>query len=409
MCIVGAGLAGARAATTLRQRGFDGEIVMVGEEQAPPYDRPPLSKTYLTGKTPQAKLGLAPPGGWGNLEIEWRGSSRVVAIDRSRRRLILQDGEQLPYSKLALATGSTPARPQIRGHELTGVMTFSTLEDSDRLRGWLVRRPRVLVVGGGFLGCELAGAAIKAGCAVTLVEKGPSLLPGLDGWAGEVAHRLHESHGCKVVLGVSVIAFGGTAKVEVAMLDDGARHPCDLVLLCVGSRPRTELAARAGLKLGSGVLVDGRCRTSDPLVFAAGDVACFWDPSLRRRVRLEHWDNAHRQGTHLAEAILGGRRGYHPVPYFWSEQYDAMIQQVGWTRPSDERVVVGRPESGHFTVLHLSGARVRACLAVNRYPDLAAARRLIEAGAPVDRSALLAPEADLRTVARDAIAAVSRP
>jgi 3-phenylpropionate/trans-cinnamate dioxygenase ferredoxin reductase subunit len=404
VCVVGAGLAGGRAALTLRQRGFDGEIVMLGEEAEPPYERPPLSKGYLTQAMPKTKLWLRPPEGWGELAIEWRASSRAVALDRSHHRVSLASGERIGYSKLILTTGSLPSRLPVPGGRLPGVMTLVSLEDAEQLRIRLAEHPRVVVVGGGFLGCELAAAATSAGCQCSLVELGTTLLPGLAPEAGRLAEQLQEQHGCRVRLGATVAGFAGRSEVRSVELSDGSHIECELVLLCVGSRPRIELAASAGLAVDSAILVDRGCRTSDPSIFAAGDIASFWHPSLRRRVRLEHWDNAQRQGAHLAEALLGSRRGYHPTPYFWSEQYDHMIQQVGFARPRHQRVLLGRPGSGSFSVLYLSGARVKACLAVNRYPDLAAARRLIESGVAVDRPALDDPEADLRTLARAALA-----
>ncbi|MHB1575340.1 MAG: NAD(P)/FAD-dependent oxidoreductase [Candidatus Dormibacteria bacterium] len=404
VCIVGAGLAGGRAAMTLRQRGFDGEIVMVGEEDEPPYERPPLSKAYLGGETPKSKLWLQPPSGWRALGVEWRGSTRAVAIDRQRRRVTLGGGGEISYSKLVLTTGSTPSRLRVPGGELPGVMTLETIEDAERLRDLLNPHPRVVVVGGGFLGCELAAAATQAGCDVSLVEMGPALLPGLGAEAGRLARQLQEDQGCRVRLGVTVARLEGRSEVRSVHFDDGSNAPCELVLACVGSRPRVELGAAAGLALDSGLLVDRSCRTSDPSIFAAGDIASFWHPILRRRVRLEHWDNAQRQGAHLGEAIVGSRLGYHPIPYFWSEQYGRMIQQVGFAGPSHERVLLGRPESGNFSVLYLAGSKVVACLAVDRYRDLAAARRLIEAKVAVDRAALLDPEADLQALARAAMA-----
>ena len=404
VCIVGAGLAGGRAALTLRQRGFEGEIAMVGEEAEPPYERPPLSKGYLSGATPTAKLWLKPPEGWRELGVEWRPSTRVAALDRTKRRVTLAGGEQLAYTRLVLTTGSAPSRLPVPGGELPGVMTLGSLEDAERLRRRFADHPRVVVVGGGFLGCELAAAATSAGCESSLVELGTELLPGLAPEAGGVAQQAQEAHGCRVRLGATVTRIEGRSEVRSVHLEDGSRIDCELVLVCIGSRPRVELAATSGLTVGTGVVVDRRCRTSDPSIFAAGDIASFWHPRLRRRIRLEHWDNAQRQGAHLAEAILGSGLGYHPTPYFWSEQYDRMIQQVGFAGPRHQRVLLGRPDGGSFSVLYLSGARVTACLAVNRYPDLAAARRLIESGVAVDRSALLDTEADLRTLARAALA-----
>ncbi len=383
---------------TLRQRGFAAEIVMIGDEAAPPYERPPLSKSYLTGDTPREKLLLQPEERWREQGVEWRGRTRAVAIDRARHQLELQDRDEIGYSTLVLATGSQPNHLLVPGAQLPGVMTLGNLEDADGLLAKLAARPRVVVVGGGFLGCELAAAARELGCEVTILEMGRALLPGLGEEAGSQALRLQQQHGATVRLGTTVTKVVGGPTVGAVELGDGSAIACELVLACIGSRPRVELAAASGLRAGSGIQVDGTCRTSDPAIYAAGDVASFWHPALRRRVRLEHWDNAQRQGAHAAQAILGSQQKYRPTPYFWSEQYDYLIQQVGFARPGQERVLRGIPDSGSFSVLYLQGRRVAACLAVNRYPDLAAARRLIDSNAMVNPEVLRDPEADLRAI-----------
>ncbi len=389
---------------TLRQLGFDGRILLLGDEPEPPYERPPLSKDYLTGRLGRDKLFPLSERAWQEREVEWLGTTKVVALDRRERRLELASGEQVAYANLILTTGSGPRSLEVPGIDLGGVMSVYSLADATRLRGNLAAKPRVLVIGGGFLGCELAAAAREAGCAVVLVEAGESLLQSLVPAAGRAAARWGREHGVDIRLQTSVTRLLGGDHVESADLSSGQSASCDLVLVCVGSSPRVDLARRSGLSVGGGhspgILVSRRGRTSDPRIFAAGDVASFWHPGLGQRLRLEHWDNAQRQGAHVATTVLGGGEPYRPTPYFWTEQFGNLVQQVGLQLPGEEAIQLGDPAGDSFSVVLLRGGRIHACLAVNRFRDLSAARRLIEAGRAVDPDQLRKPGADLGDIAR---------
>ncbi len=399
ICIIGAGMAGGRAAAALRERGYDGELLLLGEESEPPYERPPLSKAYLSGQLDRGKLLLRDAGFYRQQSIEWRPGALVTGIDRERGRLRLGDGSELPYGRLLLSPGSRPRRLGVPGEELAGVAAYRDLADADRLRQELVSSPRVLVVGGGFLGSELAAVARAAGCPVTVVEQLPELMGGFPGEIQHLCHELHLGAGVELRLGCTVSQFRGGQRVEAALLDDGSQVPCDLVLVCVGAEPRTELAAAAGLELDGGIVVDRRLEAA-PGLFAAGDVASWPSSRWGRRLRLEHYDNAHQQGLFAAGAMLGEGATYDPLPYFWTEQYQATVQQVGVPEPGQERVLRGDPASLRFSLFLLERGLLRACVAVNRFPDLAAARRLIEAGVAVDTERLGDPGLDLRAWSR---------
>ena len=398
-CIVGAGLAGGRAAAALRELGFEGRVVLVGEELDPPYERPPLSKAFLLGQLPRARLLLRPAAYYQEQGIELRLGARALEVKPLEHRLRLQDGSRLSYDRLLLATGSTARRLTVPGSDLDGVMTLRTVQESERLQALLEVRPQVLVAGAGFLGCELAAAARARGCEVRLVEFGPSAMPSMGPQVGEFVARLHRRHGVELEFQQEVTGFKGGQRVEAAVLADGRTVPCDLALVCVGATPNSELAQSAGLEMADGVLVDANCRSSDQDIFIAGDLASVWNPELGRRLRLEHWDSAQRQGPHAAAAMLGTHQPYAPLPYFWSEQYDAMIQQVGLLAPDQQVVVRQGPSDASFAAFHMRRGSVVACVAVNRYPDLAAARRLIASGAEVAAGALADPATDLRHLA----------
>jgi len=395
-CIAGAGLTGGRAAAALRERGFDGRLVLVGAESEPPYERPPLSKAYLRGELPLAKLLLRSPQSYSELAIEWHPQTTASAIDLHQRKLRLANGEPLAFDRLLLATGARPRNLDIPGSGLAGVVTYRTLADADSLRQELERRPQVVVVGGGFLGTELAVAARRRGCQVTVLEAGDALVAPLGPLVSSYCLDLHREAGVEVILQQTAIRFRGESRVEAVELSGGHWLPCDLALICVGAEPNSQLAQKAGLATDPGVLVGDRCQTSSEAVFAAGDVASWWSPRWQRRLRVEHYDNAHQQGLFAAGAMLGVAAAYDPVPYFWTEQYEALIQQVGIVGGPTEALLRGDPQSGQFTVFYLAEGMLSGCVAVNRFPDLAAARRLITARVGVSRELLADPQLDLR-------------
>jgi 3-phenylpropionate/trans-cinnamate dioxygenase ferredoxin reductase component len=408
-CIVGAGLAGGRAAASLRDRGFDGRLLLIGSEAEGPYERPPLSKSYLTGELPRSKLFLSPPESYSELAIEWRSMSTVAALAPGEHELRLADGERIRFDRLLLATGSRPRSLAIPGAQLPGVVTYRTIGDADWLRARLEQLPEVVVVGGGFLGTELAVAARRRGCRVTAVEAGPALLAPLGPIVGGYCADLHRQSGVDLLLEEGVASFQGGSQLEQILLRGGRALPCDLALVCVGADPNSELAAEAGLEVDPGVVVDGYCRSADKAIFAAGDVASWWSPHWQRRMRVEHYDNAHQQGLFVAGAMLDEPGAYDPLPYFWTEQYDTMVQQVGILDPADQTVRRGDPESGRFSVFYLRQGAMSGCVAVNSYQDLSAARRVIASRVPVTAELLSDPALDLRDWSRRAAEAGQGP
>jgi 3-phenylpropionate/trans-cinnamate dioxygenase ferredoxin reductase subunit len=397
ICIVGTGLAGGSAAPALREAGFSGRVILVGAEGELPYDRPPLSKAYLTGKMPLEKLWLRPSAYYAEHGIELR-TGVALALDPNGRRLEISDGGSISYERLLIATGSAARELAVPGARLDGVLTVRSLQDADRLRARLESRPRVLVVGAGFLGCELAAAARSLGCEVKIVEVGSAPMAAMGGQVSHFVAELHLSHGVPIECTASVVELRGQAKLEEVVLGDGRLVPCDVALVCVGAGPRLALTTGTGLVADGAIPVDTSCRSSDPNIFAAGDVAAMWHPKLGRRVRLEHWDNAVRQGRHAARAMMGDRSPYEAIPYFWSEQYDAMLQQVGLPETASELVLRGQPGEPRFSVFGLNGGLVVSCVAINQFRDLSAARRMIGSGQRVAASSLADPGVDLRSL-----------
>lgn len=397
--VVGAGLAGGRAAEALRELGFDGRVVLIGSEPERPYERPPLSKAYLSGELPEARVFLRPAGFYAEQQIELLENTTVEAIDLGARRLRLSTGARA-YDRLLLATGSRPRRLEVPGAELPGISTYRTLADARRLHEHLARRPRVLVVGAGFLGSELAAVARQTGCPVTLVETADSAPAALGQFGAEFCQRLHREQGVSLRLGRRIESFAGADAVESAQLDSGQRVPCDLVLVCIGAAPRIELAQSAGLALADdGVRVDASCRTSAADVFAAGDIASWPSSHLGGQARVEHYDNAHRQGRFAAGAMLQAGGAYDPIPYFWTELYGNTVQTLGRLSERDRVVLRGDPRDHAFSAFYLRGSGVAGCLAVNRFRDLTAARRLMATSTNVAASILADPLVDLRQLA----------
>ncbi len=392
-CNVGAGLAGFRAAQTLRRLGHQGEVVLLGEEAEPPYERPPLSKDYLLGKLPRAKLYLSRNDFMSQHGVQWVGGTRVEALDTARQQLSLGDGRALNYDKLLISTGSRPRSLTVPGAQLQGVTTYRSLADADRLAQRLASGGRLLVVGGGFLGAELAAVARESGWSVTLVELQAQLVAPFGPLAGDHCLRLHRSAGVDVRLEDQVLELRGRGRLEEARLASGAAIPCDTALVCVGAEPRVELAAQAGLAVDDGITTDA-CATSAADVFAAGDVASYWSTTQQRRVRVEHYENAHQQGEFAAGRILGEEAIFDPIPYFWTEQYHSTLQQVGVL--AGDQFLRGDPNSDAFSSLHLRDGVLVGILAVNRFRDASVARRLIAAGVAVDPARAADPEYDLR-------------
>jgi 3-phenylpropionate/trans-cinnamate dioxygenase ferredoxin reductase subunit len=398
ICVLGAGLAGGYAVGALREAGYQGRVLLVGAEGEPPYDRPPLSKSYLTGQMPLAKLWLRPSDYYRQHAIELV-SGPAVSLDPQAHRVGLAGGDFLSYERLLITTGSSARDLAVAGAQLDGVQTVRTLADADRLRDRLASRPRVLVVGAGFLGCELAAAARTLGCEVLVAEAAAAPLGALGAPVSRFVLELHRGHGVEIECSTTISEFRGRVRLEGALLGDGRLVACELALVCVGATPCLDLAVDAGLAVDGAIPVDRSCRSADPSVFAAGDVAAMWHEEIGRRLRLEHWDNAIRQGPHAARAMLDDPSPYSAIPYFWSEQYHAMLQQVGLPEAASELVLRSGDAADRFSLFGLTEGVVVSCVTVNQFRDLTAARRLIGSRQQVASSALADPEVDLRALA----------
>jgi 3-phenylpropionate/trans-cinnamate dioxygenase ferredoxin reductase subunit len=395
IAIVGAGQAGGWSAQTLRREGFTGRIVLIGDEAHPPHERPPLSKAVLAGEAAPESTSLLGPEAFAALALDWRPRARVTRIDRAAKRLEFVDAELLAYDKLILCTGGRARTLAIPGADGKGVHTLRTIDDALALAPLLQSGKRVVVIGGGWIGLEAAATARMKGADVVVVEaQGRLCERTVPREMSEHLLALHRSHGTRVMLGARLKAFSSNEHGRsVVKLVDGHTLECDAVVVGVGLVPNDELARDAGLACDGGVIVDAQCRTSDPDILAAGDVAVTPNPWAGRPLRLESWQNAQEQGMAAARSALGFEVDYQPLPWFWSDQYGMNLQIYGVPQPS-HRVVMrggrggrgerGEPGSDSFVLFYLDGDVVKAALGPNAAKDLRYARRLIERGLPVD-------------------------
>ncbi|WP_421733487.1 NAD(P)/FAD-dependent oxidoreductase [Cellulomonas sp.] len=366
--VVGAGLAAAHVVATLRAQGYDRPVTLVGEEIDRPYERPPLSKGYLQGATPREDVFVHEPGWYADNDVTTRFGTVATAIDRAARTAALADGSVLGYDHLVLATGSSPRTLDVPGAALDGVHTLRRLADSDVLRDELAVRSRLVVVGGGWIGLEVAAAARTAGLHVTVLEYAAQpLVRVLGPQLGELFATLHRDHGVDVRTGVGVEGFEGSDGRVTGVRAGGELVPADVVLVGVGAAPNVGLAVRAGLAAdaSAGVTVDEHLRTADPVVLAAGDVAHAHNTALGHALRVEHWDNAIRQGTLAARSILGQDAAYDWQPYFYTDQYDLGMEYVGYADSDDRVVVRGELDARELIVFWLRDGHVRAAMNVN--------------------------------------------
>lgn len=364
--IIGASLAGSKAAEELRKEGYDGRLVMFGDEGRLPYLRPPLSKEYLRGESQFDKALVHPLAWYEDQRIELNLATPVRAIDPATREVVLADGHRLAFDRLLIATGSSPRRLTIPGNDLPGVHHLRTVEDADAIRDAAVGAHRVVVIGGGWIGAEVAASMRQLGLPVTLVAPGSVLLERVLGTeVGTVYRDLHAEHGVDLIMHQRAAVFRGTRRVESVETADGTRIEGDLVVVGVGSQPRTELAATAGLDVRVGILVDEHLETSVPGIFAAGDVTAAWHPLLGSHLRVEHWDNARRQGRTAARNMLGMAEPYLRIPYFYSDQYDLSMEYAGFASAWDRVVFRGEPAGREFVAFWLSDGRVVAGMNAN--------------------------------------------
>ncbi len=393
--IVGASLAGLRAAEALRDRGYDGRLVLVGAEEHLPYDRPPLSKEILRGQWEPERIGLR-RGGYESLGAELLLGRRATSLDLAGRKVVLDDGAQLAFDGLVIATGARP-RTLGRAGQLEGVHVLRTLDDALAIRSALRARPRLAVVGAGFIGLEVAASARSLGLDVVLIEPQATPLASVLGVEmGAVCARLHRERGVDLRCGVAVEALEGDHRVERVRLSDGTTVATDLVVVGIGVVPCTEWLEGSGLCLDDGVVCDASCAAGPPGVVAAGDVARWHNRLFDETMRVEHWTNAVEQGVAAAERLLAGENGaaaYAPVPLFWSDQYEVKLQFAGRARPGDEvRIVEGSPEQFRFVALYGRAGCLTGALALRRprqllrYVDMIAARATWDAALAVAAS-----------------------
>jgi 3-phenylpropionate/trans-cinnamate dioxygenase ferredoxin reductase subunit len=398
--IVGAGLAGAKAAEELRARGFDGRVVLVGAEPERPYERPPLTKEYLRGEAEREQAHVHPAGFYAEHDIELVTGTAAAALDVQAGRAVLDDGRALRFDRLLLATGAEPRRIPVPGADLDGVLSLRTLADCDALRARLRPGVRVVVVGAGWIGSEVAASARQLGAEVTMVD--PVALPNERIFGPEVGafyRDVHAQHGVRLALGEGVTAFEGDGTVARVRTTAGRVIPCDVAVVGVGVAPRDALARAAGLTVDDGILVDERLCTSAPAVFAAGDVARAHHPFFGERIRVEHWANALNQGPAAARAMLGDPAPYDRIPYFYSDQYDVGMEYSGHAPRWDEVVLRGDPADGAFLAFWLRDGRVAAGMNVNIWDVNEHIQALIRSRQPVERAALADPDTPVETLA----------
>ncbi len=392
--IVGASLAGAKAAQELRERGFDGRVVLVGAEPDRPYERPPLSKDYLRGESEREKAYVHPAGFYEEQSIDLLRATAVTAIDPGSSRVLLDDNRELAYDRLLLTMGAEPRRLPVPGAELDGIHYLRTFADCDALRARLdAGRGRVAVVGAGWIGSEFAASARQRGLEVTLID--PLELPNERIFGSEVGafyRDAHAEHGVEMRLGRGVEAFEGDGAVARVQLSDGTLVECDFAVVGVGVVPRSKLAVEAGLEVENGIVVDEHLRTSVPNIYAAGDVANAWHPFYERRIRVEHWANALNQGPAAARSMLDEEVSYERIPYFFSDQYDVGMEYSGYAESWDQVVFRGDPGAGEgFVAFWLGDGRVLAGMNVNVWDVNQHVQELIRSRRSVDPRALVDP------------------
>jgi 3-phenylpropionate/trans-cinnamate dioxygenase ferredoxin reductase subunit len=393
--IVGASLAGAKAAETLREEGFDGRVVLIGDERERPYERPPLSKDYLRGEA-ESKPYVHDESFYSEREIELRTSTAVERIDPAAAEISIAGGGTLGFDRLLVATGAQPRRLSLPGADLDGLLYLRSIEDSETIRERIDRGGRLVTIGAGWIGAEVAASAKQRGCEVTIVEMtevplqrvlGPEL--------GTIYRDVHTDHGVQFIGGASVEAIEGDGSVTAVRLAGDRRIEADFVVVGVGVEPRVQLAQTAGLEIDNGVACDKHLRTSAENIYAAGDVANAHHPFFGRRIRIEHWANALNQPPAAARNMLGRGKAYERLPYFFSDQYEVGMEYSGYATDWDQVVFRGDPQSREFIAFWLKDDRVLAGMNVNVWDVTAHIQALIRARRPVDRSRLADPDTPL--------------
>lgn len=399
IAIVGANLAGGRAAQSLRAEGFGGSIHLIGSERHPPYERPVLSKEVLLGQCEPTKSYLQSEASWAEQDVSLHLGMTVRRIRPADRELELSDGQTLRADKVLLCTGGRVRRLNLPGADLPGVTNLRTIDEANEIRAALTAGASVIVIGGGFIGAEVAASARKLGCQVTWLEAGEVPLQRVLGaTVGQAIANLHQDQGVRVLPATTVTRIEGDTRVRQVVTTAGERIAADLVVVGIGIVPNTELAQSAGAAVKNGVLVDSHCETSIPGLYAAGDVANHINPIFGERVRLEQWQNAHNQAAVAAACMLGGTAVHREVPWFWSDQYDVGLQMSGCPTASDSVVVRGDASSHSFSAFFVRNGTLRGVVGVNRPRDVKRTMAVVAAQQPIDPRLLADESFDLRTL-----------
>ncbi|MFQ5966428.1 MAG: NAD(P)/FAD-dependent oxidoreductase [Acidimicrobiia bacterium] len=397
LVIVGANLAGGAAAIELRRSGYEGEIVLIGEEPDPPYERPPLSKEYLRGESDFDRSLLQPLSWYSEAEVEVILGVRASRLDVGQRVVELANGSRLSYEKVLIATGGRNRRLDVPGADLENIFDLRTHVDADDIRKAASDGGKAVVVGMGFIGAEVAASLRLIGVEVTAVEIFSVPLERVLGHEfGAVAGRLHADQGVEILANDTVSEFRGSSRVEQVLTDSGRQIDADFVVVGVGIVPNTEITDGTGIAVDNGIVTDELCRTNVEGVYAAGDVANHFHPLAGRHIRVEHWQNALRQGAAAARSMISQGDPYTDVHWFWSDQYDLTIQHAGFEGETDRRVVRGSMEDRDFIAFDLAAGTIRSAVAFGRQRELRAAMKLMEAQAEVDPKALVDEDVDLR-------------
>jgi 3-phenylpropionate/trans-cinnamate dioxygenase ferredoxin reductase subunit len=397
--VIGAGLAGASAAIALRKYSIDARVLLIGEEEELPYERPPLSKGYLRGDQPLEKLLVRPRGYYQHQSIDTMFGARAIRIDGTQRVIHLDGGRRVAYDRLLIATGVRNRRPPIPGIGLEGVHQLRSIRDATRLKAELHPGRKAVVVGMGFIGCEVAASLRHQQVEVVAIDPGTTPLARVLGASvGGMLAALHASYGVHAVFTDTVEAFEGDGRINCVITSAGLRIPCDFAVVGIGVEPVVDFLEGSGIRVDNGIVVDQYCATNVAGIYAAGDLANHFHPVFGRQIRVEHWQNAMRQGDNAARNMLGERIAYDDIPWFWSDQYDANIQYAGHHASFEEIIVRGQLDGGGYAAFYMNGGVIDAVVGVNNARDVRRAMPLIKARQRVDPGLLRDDSVDLRSL-----------
>jgi 3-phenylpropionate/trans-cinnamate dioxygenase ferredoxin reductase subunit len=403
--VVGSSLAGGTAAATLREEGFDGRVILIGEEPQAPYERPPLSKDYLRGEQPFEDALVRPRDFYASNDIDTLFGTRATRLNPVDKTIELSGSDRVRYDKVLIATGSRNRRLPIPGLDLEGVYGLRTVEDCDRIRGEIRPGRRAAVVGMGFIGSEIASSLRQLGVEVVVIEAGKVPLHRVLGEeVGRIMEHIHRDHGVDMIFEEQVSGFEGRGRVERIVTQSGRRIECDFAVVGVGVEPVVDVVMGSGIEVDNGLVVDEYCRTNAEGVFAAGDVTNHYHPIFKQRMRVEHWHNALNQGAAAARNMMGMGSVYDGIHWFWSDQYDYNLQYVGFHKDWDKLVVRGSLENRDFIAFYVKDGLIAAAIGMNRGRDIRRATALIKARAAVETNQLRDDDVDLRKlVASDSL------